>query len=172
MDDEEAEWRITEEAAYAATYLFYGLVPPGDEAAAWGRGRRPEEDQAGAGVWVQVIAILCGLGTYFIGTMPPYYFAAVTQPITTGSTAVALLPTCLPIAHGPPMCYGTAALHFALSSSSPSVHPIRVCLLPPCGQSSSQIAMEMLFVRSLIDPIPNSHDPWPAPAVSLLPCST
>jgi len=109
MDDEEAEWRITEEAAYAATYLFYGLVPPGDEAAAWGRGRRPEEDRAGPGVLAELVVILCGLGTYFIGTMPPYYFAAVTQPITTGSTAVALLPTCLPIAHGPPMCYGMRA---------------------------------------------------------------
>ena len=112
MDDEEAEWRITEEAAYAATYLFYGLVPPGDEAAAWGRGRRPEEDQAGAGVWVQVIAILCGLGTYLLilATMPPYYFTAVTQrTATTTGTAVALLPTCLPIAHGPPMCYGMRA---------------------------------------------------------------
>ncbi|PUZ67996.1 hypothetical protein GQ55_3G479200 [Panicum hallii var. hallii] len=103
--DEEPEWRITAEAAYVATYLFYGRVPPGDEAAAWGRGRRPEEDQAGPGVWVEVVVILCVVGTYLLGTMPPDYFAAVTQRTTTGSTAVALLPTCLPIAHGPPMCY-------------------------------------------------------------------
>jgi len=108
--DEEPEWRISKEAAYAATYLFYGRVPPGGEAAAWGRGRRPEEDRAGPGVLAELVVILCGLGTYFIGTMPPYYFAAVTQRTAAATgTAVALLPTCLPIAHGPPMCYGMRA---------------------------------------------------------------
>ncbi|KAG2550438.1 uncharacterized protein LOC120651622 [Panicum virgatum] len=161
--DEEPEWRISKEAAYAATYLFYGRVPPGGEAAAWGRGRRPEEDQAGAGVWVQVIAILCGLGTYLLilATMPPYYFTAVTQrtAATTG-TAVALLPTCLPIAHGPPMCY---------EWDRPAMAP------PPLGSSGSgdsdrsdnddeKVAMECFY--GLIREATRTCYGWEKPAMA------
>ncbi|CAN6357183.1 unnamed protein product [Urochloa humidicola] len=98
----DTEWRVNAETLYAAGYIFYGRVPELGEVAPWGRGRRPE-DEAGPAAWVEVVVILSVIGTYFFSVLPDYLAAVNT--IEPSTTALALLPICRPIAHGPPMCY-------------------------------------------------------------------
>lgn len=104
---EEPEWRIDAVTAYAASYIFLGRFPRGEEAE-WGRGRRPEDDDQGPPVWVEVVVALSVIGTYLICVLPDYL--AATAAAERGATALALLPTCRPLAHGPPMCYGRLLL--------------------------------------------------------------
>jgi hypothetical protein len=67
-------------------------------------------------VWVEVVVALSVIGTYLICVLPDYL--AATAAAERGATALALLPTCRPLAHGPPMCYGILLLlHASLVSS-------------------------------------------------------